>query len=75
MEIEASPLEGVPATKIRSFSNRTKALDASDLRDFGEVVAIGPPSVIVRRPRVVEAYIGRGDIGVGFTLGADLGAA
>ena len=30
----AGPLEGVPATKIRSFANRTKAQDASDLRDF-----------------------------------------
>ena len=30
----AAPLEGVPATKIRSFASRTKALDASDLRDF-----------------------------------------
>ena len=27
--------------------------------DFGEVVAIGTPAVIVRNPRVVEAYIGK----------------
>jgi branched-chain amino acid transport system ATP-binding protein len=26
--------------------------------DFGEVVAVGPPAMIVRHPRVVEAYIG-----------------
>jgi branched-chain amino acid transport system ATP-binding protein len=27
--------------------------------DFGEVVAIGAPAVIVRNPRVIEAYIGK----------------
>jgi branched-chain amino acid transport system ATP-binding protein len=34
--------------------------------DFGEVVAIGEPAMIVRHPRVVEAYIGKteGDVGV-----------
>jgi len=27
--------------------------------DFGEVVAIGSPAIIVRNPRVIEAYIGK----------------
>jgi branched-chain amino acid transport system ATP-binding protein len=31
--------------------------------DFGEIIAVGPPQEIVRHPRVVEAYIGRTDIG------------
>ena len=26
--------------------------------DFGEVVAVGSPAMIVRHPRVIEAYIG-----------------
>jgi branched-chain amino acid transport system ATP-binding protein len=33
--------------------------------DFGEVVAIGEPAMIVRHPRVVEAYIGKTEAPVG----------
>jgi len=40
--------------------------------DFGEVVAIGVPAEIVRHPRVVEAYIGKAEIG---ESGGALGAA
>jgi branched-chain amino acid transport system ATP-binding protein len=59
--------------KLREFMQLVHNVIAMD---FGEVVAVGPPGAIVRHPRVVEAYIGRGDIGgdLRFT-GADLGAA
>ncbi len=40
--------------------------------DFGEVVATGVPAEIVRHPRVVEAYIGKAEIG---ESGGALGAA
>ncbi len=32
--------------------------------DFGEVIAVGPPTTIVRDPRVVEAYIGKTEPGL-----------
>ena len=40
--------------------------------DFGEVIATGVPAEIVRHPRVVEAYIGKAEIG---ESGGALGAA
>ena len=44
--------------------------------DFGEVVAVGPPAMIVRHPRVVEAYIGNVEIGSALGRTEDsLGAA
>ena len=59
--------------KLREFMQLVHEVIALD---FGEVVAIGPPAMIVRHPRVVEAYIGREDIGGGIDLtGADLGTA
>ena len=41
--------------KLREFMQLVTEVIAMD---FGEVVAIGAPAVIVRHPRVVEAYIG-----------------
>ena len=41
--------------KLREFMQLVSEVIAMD---FGEVVAIGPPAMIVRHPRVVEAYIG-----------------
>ena len=32
--------------------------------DFGEVIAIGAPADIVRHPRVIESYIGKGGNGI-----------
>ena len=42
--------------KLREFMQLVHEVIAMD---FGEVVAIGTPAVIVRNPRVVEAYIGK----------------
>ena len=42
--------------KLREFMQLVQEVIAMD---FGEVVAIGTPAVIVRNPRVVEAYIGK----------------
>jgi branched-chain amino acid transport system ATP-binding protein len=60
--------------KLREFMQLVHEVIALD---FGEVVAIDVPSAIVRHPRVVEAYLGREDLGdAGFGLtGAGLGAA
>jgi branched-chain amino acid transport system ATP-binding protein len=60
--------------KLREFMQLVHEVIALD---FGEVVAIDAPAEIVRHPRVVEAYIGRedlgiGDAGIGLT-GVDLG--
>jgi branched-chain amino acid transport system ATP-binding protein len=41
--------------KLREFMQLVAEIIAMD---FGEVVAVGPPAMIVRHPRVVEAYIG-----------------
>jgi branched-chain amino acid transport system ATP-binding protein len=41
--------------KLREFMQLVGEIIAMD---FGEVVAVGPPAMIVRHPRVVEAYIG-----------------
>jgi branched-chain amino acid transport system ATP-binding protein len=46
--------------KLREFMQLVHEVIAMD---FGEVVATGDPATIVRHPRVVEAYIGRTDIG------------
>jgi len=45
--------------KLREFMQLVNEVIAMD---FGEVVAIGPPAMIVRHPRVVEAYIGNAAI-------------
>jgi branched-chain amino acid transport system ATP-binding protein len=45
--------------KLREFMQLVSEVIAMD---FGEVVAIGPPAMIVRHPRVVEAYIGNAAI-------------
>jgi branched-chain amino acid transport system ATP-binding protein len=45
--------------KLREFMQLVTEVIAMD---FGEVVAIGPPAMIVRHPRVVEAYIGNAAI-------------
>ena len=42
--------------KLREFMQLVSRVIAMD---FGEVIAIGDPAVIVRHPRVVEAYIGK----------------
>ncbi len=46
--------------KLREFMQLVSQVIAMD---FGEVVAVGPPAMIVRHPRVVEAYIGNVEIG------------
>jgi branched-chain amino acid transport system ATP-binding protein len=45
--------------------------------DFGEVVAVGPPAMIVRHPRVVEAYIGNVELEPSASAGPEdrIGAA
>ena len=45
--------------KLREFMQLVNEVIAMD---FGVVVAIGPPAMIVRHPRVVEAYIGNAAI-------------
>jgi len=45
--------------KLREFMQLVSEVIAMD---FGEVVAVGPPAMIVRHPRVVEAYIGNAAI-------------
>jgi branched-chain amino acid transport system ATP-binding protein len=32
--------------------------------DFGEIIAVGDPATIVRHPRVVEAYMGKAELGL-----------
>jgi len=46
--------------RLREFMQLVSEVIAMD---FGEVVAIGSPAMIVRHPRVVEAYIGNVEIG------------
>ncbi|HEX6957329.1 MAG TPA: ABC transporter ATP-binding protein [Ferrovibrio sp.] len=48
--------------KLREFMALVSRVIAVD---FGEVIAEGSPSEIVRHPRVVEAYIGRTEAGLG----------
>jgi branched-chain amino acid transport system ATP-binding protein len=54
--------------RLREFMQLVRRVIAMD---FGEIIATGTPSEIVRHPRVVEAYIGRG----GDDLEARLGVA
>jgi branched-chain amino acid transport system ATP-binding protein len=60
--------------KLREFMQLVETVIAMD---FGEIVAIDNPSAIVRHPRVVEAYLGRGELGRanGKSTGAGNGAA
>ncbi len=44
--------------KLREFMQLVREIIAMD---SGEIVAIGPPSEIVRHPRVIEAYLGTSD--------------
>ncbi len=48
--------------KLREFMQLVRRVIAMD---FGEVIATGAPAVIVRHPRVVEAYIGRTEAPLG----------
>jgi branched-chain amino acid transport system ATP-binding protein len=48
--------------KLREFMQLVQDVIAMD---FGEIVAIGPPAMIVRDPRVIEAYIGKDDVEAG----------
>jgi branched-chain amino acid transport system ATP-binding protein len=47
--------------KLREFMQLVESVIAMD---FGEIVAIGDPSAIVRHPRVVEAYMGKAELGL-----------
>jgi branched-chain amino acid transport system ATP-binding protein len=47
--------------KLREFMQLVESVIAMD---FGEIIAIGDPSAIVRHPRVVEAYMGNADLGL-----------
>ena len=60
--------------KLREFMQLVQEVIAMD---FGEVVAIGTPAVIVRNPRVVEAYIGKVEFDAPglATMGDGVGAA
>ncbi len=54
--------------KLREFMQLVHTVIAMD---FGEVVAVGEPAMIIRHPRVVEAYIGTTPIGeIGFESGS-----
>jgi branched-chain amino acid transport system ATP-binding protein len=44
--------------RLREFMQLVRRVIAMD---FGEIIATGTPAEIVRHPRVIEAYIGRGD--------------
>jgi branched-chain amino acid transport system ATP-binding protein len=47
--------------KLREFMQLVESVIAMD---FGEIVAIDDPSTIVRHPRVVEAYMGKAELGL-----------
>ena len=47
--------------KLREFMQLVESVIAMD---FGEIVAIDDPSAIVRHPRVVEAYMGKAELGL-----------
>ncbi|MBO0751087.1 MAG: ABC transporter ATP-binding protein [Bradyrhizobiaceae bacterium] len=46
--------------KLREFMQLVETVIAMD---FGEIIAVGDPATIVRHPRVVEAYMGKGELG------------
>jgi branched-chain amino acid transport system ATP-binding protein len=46
--------------KLREFMQLVNTVIAID---FGEIIAVGDPATIVRDPRVVEAYLGKGELG------------
>ena len=48
--------------KLREFMQLVSRVIAMD---FGEVIAVGEPAMIVRHPRVVEAYIGKTEADLG----------
>jgi len=52
--------------KLREFMQLVSEIIAMD---FGEVVAVGPPAMIVRHPRVVEAYIGNVELDASILAG------
>ncbi|MGC2340784.1 MAG: ABC transporter ATP-binding protein [Methyloceanibacter sp.] len=60
--------------KLREFMQLVAEIIAMD---FGEVVAVGPPTMIVRHPRVVEAYIGNVELHTSILAGPEspIGAA
>jgi branched-chain amino acid transport system ATP-binding protein len=45
--------------KLREFMQLVETVIAMD---FGEIIAIGDPAAIVRHPRVIEAYMGKGEL-------------
>ncbi len=45
--------------KLREFMQLVHEIIAMD---FGEIVAVGPPTKIVQHPRVIEAYLGTQDL-------------
>lgn len=47
--------------KLREFMQLVREIIAMD---FGEIIAVGSPTEIVRHPRVIEAYLGTAEIGV-----------
>jgi branched-chain amino acid transport system ATP-binding protein len=56
--------------KLREFMQLVQDVIAMD---FGEIIAVGTPAVIVRNPRVIEAYIGVEEpelLSAGGTVGA-----
>jgi branched-chain amino acid transport system ATP-binding protein len=58
--------------KLREFMQLVRRVIAMD---FGEVVAIGEPAMIVRHPRVVEAYLGKDIEHLDIATGGSRGAA
>ena len=60
--------------KLREFMQLVERVIAMD---FGEIVAVDDPAVIVRHPRVVEAYMGKAELGLANTepTGSGNGAA